>query len=145
MGELKATPTRAPPPNFSSAEDEAAYKAARSYGGTAYQPAAGKPLAHQHFGTVIVSCQHADLQPLPTGVKIHLIDGHTQLDRLPPPSVPRAEVIDELHDAVVNGKPPLHDGPWAMATLEVCLAMLQSAREGRDIALKHQVAPRQTA
>ena len=145
MGELKVTPARAPPPNFSSAEDEAAYKAARSYGGTAYQPATGKPLAHQHFGTVIVSCQHADLQPLPTGVKIHFIDGHTQLDRLPPPAVPRAEVIDELHAAVVNGTPPLHDGPWAMATLEVCLAMLQSAREGRDIALKHQAAPRQTA
>jgi hypothetical protein len=26
-----------------------------------------------------------------------------------------------------------------MATLEVCLAMLTSSREGRDIALSHQV------
>ena len=30
----------------------------------------------------------------------------------------------------MHGKPPLHDGAWAMATLEVCLAILQSAREG---------------
>jgi phthalate 4,5-cis-dihydrodiol dehydrogenase len=59
---------------------------------------------------------------------------------LPPPSVPRGEVIDELHDAVVNNKPPLHDGAWAMATLEVCLAMLRSSRDGCDIALTHQVA-----
>jgi phthalate 4,5-cis-dihydrodiol dehydrogenase len=51
-------------------------------------------------------------------------------------------VIDELYAAVVDGKPPLHDGRWAMATLEVCLAMLQSAREGRDVVLSHQVGVR---
>jgi phthalate 4,5-cis-dihydrodiol dehydrogenase len=52
---------------------------------------------------------------------------------LPPPRVPRAEVIDELFDAVVSGRAPLHGGEWAMATLQVCLAMLRSAREGRDV------------
>jgi phthalate 4,5-cis-dihydrodiol dehydrogenase len=56
--------------------------------------------------------------------------------------VPRAEVIDEIYDAVVNGRPPLHDGNWATATLEVCPALLTSAREGRDVVLTHQVAPR---
>ena len=35
-------------------------------------------------------------------------------------------------------KPPLHSGRWAMATLEVCLAMLRSAREGKDIPLANQ-------
>ena len=35
---------------------------------------------------------------------------------------------------------PLHDGAWAMATLEVCLAMLVSAREGKEMILAHQVA-----
>jgi len=49
-------------------------------------------------------------------------------------------VIDEVYGAVVQGRPPLHDGTWAMATLEVLLAMLRSAQEGRDVALKHQVA-----
>jgi phthalate 4,5-cis-dihydrodiol dehydrogenase len=52
----------------------------------------------------------------------------------------RAEVIDELYDAVVHGKPPLHSGEWARATLEVCLAILQSGREQREVALTHQVA-----
>jgi phthalate 4,5-cis-dihydrodiol dehydrogenase len=41
---------------------------------------------------------------------------------------------------VVKDRPPLHDGAWAMATLEVCLAMLKSSREGRDIVPAHQVA-----
>ncbi len=95
--------------------------------------------AHQHFGTLLVSCERADLRALPNGVMIYQ-NGTARLDELPPPAVPRAEVIDELYGAVVQGRPPLHDGAWAMATLEVLLAMLRSAREGRDVALKHQVA-----
>ena len=93
------------------------------------------------FGTVIVSCERADLRPLPDGVMIYQ-NGAARLDQLPPPTVPRAEVIDELYAAVVHGRAPLHDGAWAMATLEVCLAILRSAREGRDVALEHQVAAR---
>lgn len=52
--------------------------------------------------------------------------------------IPRAEVIDEFYNAVVNGRPPLHSGEWALSTLEVCLAILRSARERKDITLRHQ-------
>jgi len=86
-----------------------------------------------------VSCEAADLRPTPTGVMIYQ-NGAARLDPLSSPSVPRAEVIDELYAAVVNGTPPLHSGAWAMTTLEVCLAILQSSRESRDITLAHQVA-----
>jgi phthalate 4,5-cis-dihydrodiol dehydrogenase len=68
--------------------------------------------------------------------------GTARLDPLPPPTVPRREVIDELHGAVVQGVAPLHDGAWAMATLEACIAILRSASAGREIALEHQVAAR---
>jgi phthalate 4,5-cis-dihydrodiol dehydrogenase len=44
-----------------------------------------------------------------------------------------------LYDAVVLGRPPLHTGEWGMATVEVCLAMLQSSRSGQEVVLKHQV------
>ncbi len=69
-------------------------------------------------------------------------DAEATLDRLPPPRVPRVEVVDELYAAVVHGRAPLHDGRWGMATLEVCIAMLTSAREGRDVALRDQVGVR---
>jgi len=46
------------------------------------------------------------------------------LHKVAVPAVPRAEVIDELYDAVVLRRPPLHTGRWALATLEVCLAIL---------------------
>ena len=131
-----------------NADQEATLKNARNYGGAEYPKQTATAATgggtddarwHQHFGWVLVSCERADLRPLPTGVMIYG-DAEARLDALPMPRVPRAEVIDELYDAIVHGRPPLHDGRWAMATLEVCLAMLQSAREERDITLAHQVA-----
>jgi phthalate 4,5-cis-dihydrodiol dehydrogenase len=140
MGQSKA-PYARKPQAYADAAQEAAAKNARNYGGAGYQPGS-PPLTHQHFGTVIVSCERADLRPMPDGVMIYQ-DGTARHDPLPPPAVPRAEVIDELYAAVVRGEPPLHDGAWAMATLEVCLAVLQSSREGRDILPSRQVAVRQ--
>jgi phthalate 4,5-cis-dihydrodiol dehydrogenase len=137
MGEAKKPYSHAPR-RFASADEEIAFKAARNYGGVAYQPPA-RPPAHLHFGTIIVSCERADLRPMPDGVMIYQ-NGAARLDPLSPPAVPRAEVIDELYGAVVNNKPPLHDGASAMATLEVCLGILQSSHEARDIALSHQVS-----
>jgi phthalate 4,5-cis-dihydrodiol dehydrogenase len=138
MGQAKQ-PYARKPQRFANAAEEAAFKIARNYGGAGYQPPASNNLRHQHFGTIIVSCERADLRPMPDGVMIYQ-NGTARLDALPPPTIPRAEVVDELYGAIVQGKAPLHDGAWAMATLEVCLAMLQSAREGRDVALAHQVA-----
>ena len=112
--------------------NEAASKQARNYGGADFR--AGERVAHEHFGVLIVSCEKADLRPLPTGVMIYA-DGERRLDPLPPPSVPRVEVIDELYAAVVEGRPPLHDGEWGMATQQVCLAILESSRQGKEILL----------
>ncbi len=141
LGQRKRANDKRERPRFASAAEEAAAKAARNYGGANYRPAANAPATHQHFGFVLASCERADLRPTPDGVMIHR-NGVGTLDPLPPPQAPRAEVIDELYAAVVNGRAPRHDGAWAAATLEVCLAMLRSAREGRDIPLTHQVAVR---
>jgi phthalate 4,5-cis-dihydrodiol dehydrogenase len=48
-------------------------------------------------------------------------------------------VIAELYAAVIDGRRPLHDAAWGTATTEVLLAMLESARSGRDVPLAHQV------
>jgi phthalate 4,5-cis-dihydrodiol dehydrogenase len=120
-----------------SAHEEAALKRTRTF-------AAGAVVAmdtgrlHQQFGTVIVSCEHADLKPTARGVGIYG-DAEKRFEDLPPPAVPRGEVIDELYDAVEHGRGPLHTGAWAMATLEVCLAILRSTREGRDVLLTNQI------
>jgi len=45
----------------------------------------------------------------------------------------------ELYEAVVNGQKAFHDGRWGMATLEVALGLMESARTGREVQLTHQV------
>lgn len=121
--------------------EEAAFKTTRAYGVAANAAGASPHAAgHNHFGPVIVCCERADLRPLADGVMVYA-DERRWLEPLPAPAVPRAEVLDALHAAVRRGVPALQSGAWGMATLEVCLAILESARTGREVALRHQVAP----
>jgi phthalate 4,5-cis-dihydrodiol dehydrogenase len=118
-----------------SAQEEARLKNDSTYGGPGYRPpAAVNDAWYQHFGPVVVSCDAADLRPTPEGVWVY---GHEEKTHraLPRPTVPRSEVIDELCAALRRGTPPLHDGRWARATLQVCLALLRSARESRELEL----------
>jgi phthalate 4,5-cis-dihydrodiol dehydrogenase len=98
----------------------------------------GSEPSHNHFGLIVVSCDHADLRPTPDGVLIYA-DAERRLEPLDPPSIPRAEVIDELFDAAANDRAPLHSGTWGLATLEICLAILSSAKSGRRVDLAHQI------
>lgn len=116
-----------------ASSDERALKNARNYGGSNFAEPA-KAGFHQHFGPVIVSCERADLRPLPDRIEICDDAGRRSI-ALAAPAIPRVEVIDELYAAVVEGRPPLHDGAWAAATLEVCLAILRSGREAKEIPL----------
>jgi phthalate 4,5-cis-dihydrodiol dehydrogenase len=123
---------------------EAAMKAARNFGGKDYAAAPIAPAGtrqHQHFGFMLVSCERADLRPQPDGVMIY-DDAMAWLVPVPVPAIPRSEVIDELYGAIVDGKSPLHDGAWSLATMEVCLTILQSAREKKEIRLAHQISIR---
>jgi phthalate 4,5-cis-dihydrodiol dehydrogenase len=117
-----------------SAQDELSLK----YGPSEFKKNVD-PVMHQHFGPLIVSCEKADLRPLPSGVMIYT-DAERRLDPLLRPEVPRAEVIDELYGAIVEGRAPLHSGEWALATMEVCFAILRSAREQKEVTLQNQIA-----
>lgn len=119
---------------------EAELKASQTYGGANYAPWTADEVSsrwYQHFGTLIASCDKADLRPMPWGVSVYG-DSERHRETLPRPTVPRAEVIDELGAAIQGDAPPRHDGQWAMASLEVCLAILDSAHEQREITLQHQ-------
>jgi phthalate 4,5-cis-dihydrodiol dehydrogenase len=131
---------------IASPAEESALKEQRAYGrgsGAAEARRGPPPPAFNHFGLVIASCEKADLRPTARGVLVYG-DDERRFEPLPPPDIPRTEVIDELHAAVAHGVPPLHSGDWGLATAEICLALLESARSGRDVTLKHQ-GPAQTA
>ena len=113
---------------------EAAAKSARNYGGASYQPASDAAPWHEHFGMLVVSCENADLRPLPDGVMVYGDDAK-RMEPVAKPALPRAGVIDELCDAIESGKSALHDGAWGIATLQACHAILRSAREAREVTL----------
>jgi len=122
-----------------SAAEEAQLKASGTYGGQAYRQigdlAARAGLAsNQHFGPIVVSCDRGDIRPLPDAIWVYG-DQRRERRELPAPTVPRFEVIDELYDAIIHKTPPIHDGRWALGTLEICLALLQSAKSQSDVPL----------
>jgi len=126
---------------LATTEDEAALKVARTYGAPGSPPGlppAGPPAFHNQFGLILAQCERADLRPTAEGVMIYA-EAERRFEPTPLPPVPRAEVLDEFCAAVLDGVPPQHDGAWGMATLEVCLAILHSTREGREVTLRHQV------
>jgi phthalate 4,5-cis-dihydrodiol dehydrogenase len=90
------------------------------------------------FGHTVVSCQKGDIRQTPDGLKIY---GETEQReiQLPAGSRGREAEVEELYDAVVKGRPVFHGGRWGAATLEVCLAMLESAKQRKEIMLSHQV------
>ena len=90
------------------------------------------------FGHTVVSCQKGDIRQTPDGLKIY---GETEQREiyLPAGSRGREAEVEELYDAVVKGRPVFHGGRWGAATLEVCLAMLESAKQRKEIMLSHQV------
>ena len=118
--------------------DEIAAKAARNYGGSAWQPATEVPTTHQHFGPVLVSGERGDLRLTAEGVWVYG-DHDRRFEAIPAPTVPRREVIDELWSVLRDGMPARHDGRWARATTEASLAILASSRAGYDIGLQWQV------
>ena len=93
---------------------------------------------HQRFyGLTVVTCERGDLRQSQDGILIY----GDEVREVPVGDAMfgRQAEITELYDAVVNGKPMFHDGRWGEATLEVCLGILRSAEERREIMMSHQV------
>lgn len=90
------------------------------------------------FGFTLVSCERGDIRQTPDGLFIYGESEKREIT-LPAGRRGREAEIEELYDAVVHGRPVFHDGRWGAATLEVCLAMLESAEKRQEIFLSHQV------
>jgi phthalate 4,5-cis-dihydrodiol dehydrogenase len=98
-----------------------------------------------HFGLTIATCERGDLRASADGLLIYDSAGAREV------AIPRGpawaghgDVLDALWAAVREGRRAIHDARWGKATVEVALAILQSAREHREIALSHQVPVRDT-
>ena len=89
------------------------------------------------FGITLVTCERGDIRQSAEGLYVYSDEGQKELP-ITGRSASRFSELNELYEAVTEDRPVYHDGRWGMATLEVCLAILQSARERREILLTHQ-------
>jgi phthalate 4,5-cis-dihydrodiol dehydrogenase len=90
-------------------------------------------------GLTIVSCERGVMRQSPHGLYLYTDEGREEI-ALPPYRGRAAELI-ELRDALKENRETSPNGEWGKANLEICLAMLTSAREDRDVQLSHQIAP----
>jgi len=93
-----------------------------------------------HFGVMIVTCENGDVRITPEGLAYYGLDGRKDLPVERGEGRPgHGDVLDSLWAALRHGQRDFHDARWGKATLEVILAILQSARERREILLSCQV------
>lgn len=120
-----------------SAEDELKAKQQRA------RSAIPAQAPHQpFFGLTLVSCERGDLRQSPDGLLVYDESGVREIP-LSPERSPRELVLDEFHEALAHRRRPLHDGRWGLATLEICVAALQSAATGAEVRLQEQTAAHQ--
>jgi phthalate 4,5-cis-dihydrodiol dehydrogenase len=102
----------------------------------------GGPWMPGNQGVFIVSFERGDVRAAPTGIYVYGDDGMREVpigQRKGEGMAFMDEEAMELYNAVRHGQPLLHDGRWGMATAEVQWAILESARQRRDVLLSHQV------
>lgn len=120
----------------SSVEDEIQMKNERTFGATDLPDSSEH---HEHFGPVIIQCEHGVLRLTPEGVEVYG-DHENHLEKLAVPRWTRWEIVDALYNAIRNSKPPIQNGEWGLASLEVCHGILESARTNQPAKLQYQTA-----
>ena len=94
---------------------------------------------HQpHFGLTIVSCAGGEMRQSPDGLIIYTDKGREEV-KLEGNISPRYLVLEEFANAISGEGGVVHTGHWGAAILEICAAVLESARLGQEIRLVHQI------
>ncbi len=88
------------------------------------------------YGLTVVSCERGVLRQSPDGVFVYDETGCREIacDR----GMAIHRDVAELAAAIAEDRAPFPDGQWGKATLEVCLALLESARGAKEMRLVHQ-------
>jgi phthalate 4,5-cis-dihydrodiol dehydrogenase len=127
-----------------TAEEEAAMKEQRRYtaeGGSGNSAAEGSESGPRHsaFGLTMASCELSDIRQSPDGLWIYEDGGKKSEIQIPKEQSRGEAEFEEMYQAVVEKKRVIHDGRWGEATHEVTLAIMESARTGKDVEMHHQV------
>lgn len=90
------------------------------------------------FGLTLVSCERGALRQSAEGIFIYDEQGRSEVP-CPDWHGPLKVELEDFYSSVTENRPVAHDGKWGKATLEVCLAILQSSRDQQEYRMVHQV------
>ena len=112
-------------------DDEISAKRSRTFGESQLRDIAPN---YEHFGPLIIQCEHADLKVGPSGISVY---SNFEKEVVPVPLVtsPREPVFNALYDAIRSGTHPIQSGRWCLGTLEVCHAVIESSENGKLVHL----------
>jgi phthalate 4,5-cis-dihydrodiol dehydrogenase len=102
------------------------------------------PRKQPFFGITIVSCERGVIRQSPDGVYVYDKSGRREIPCAGGVFRGAAELL-ELADAIEQQRKPFLDAHWGRATLEICVAMLESSRENREIDLVQQARSQEMA
>ena len=105
-------------------------------------PATGNSARYlSDLGALIVTCERGVLRQSPNGIYVYNDDGVREELLMEADGGGASDpTLAEAYAGIIQGEPIFHDGHWGMATLEVQLALMESARERHEVMLSHQVA-----
>jgi phthalate 4,5-cis-dihydrodiol dehydrogenase len=122
-------------------EDKQALRIGGSVESAVFRGHEEEPWVPEDMGLLIVSCERGDIRHSKYGLYVYDDEGMHDVDLSPGRVMgvgQRRAELEELYDGVINDRPLFHDGRWGMATLEVCLAMMESGKERKEIMLTRQ-------
>ena len=90
------------------------------------------------FGVTIVRCEKGDIRQSPDGLYVYTWDGREEVAIEPDVNIRGASELDVLRANLDLNEPIFPDAYWGRASLEACLAMLQSSKEHREIEMRYQ-------
>jgi phthalate 4,5-cis-dihydrodiol dehydrogenase len=109
--------------------------------GRSYVSSDGGPWMPGNQGVFICSFDRGDVRSAPGGLYVYGDEGLKEVPIAQKKGEGMAfmdEEAMELIEAVRHNRPMLHDARWGMATAEVQWAILESAKQRREIILSHQ-------
>jgi phthalate 4,5-cis-dihydrodiol dehydrogenase len=90
-------------------------------------------------GPLLASFDKGDVRMTPGGLTVYGDDELREIRLGVKGEDGRDGRINTFYDAIVRGRPLPADGAWGMATLEVILAIEESARTRKEALLRHQI------
>ncbi len=102
--------------------------------------AAKGDVAQDFFGVTIVSCERGDIRQSEHGLYVNTEKGREEI-LLPPASIGRgAPEVAEIKASLEENRPVFPDAAWGRASLEACLAIMESSRKRQEVHLRQQTS-----